>query len=217
MNECPKCKSQYNDGDIECKKCGIIFAKFEKFKIKKENLRNEKLIKCTTCGKEISKNATSCPHCGEPISISTNNKPKETIKDSKKSNPSCIVVVGGGFILFCLLLGLFGEFFGLEKSPPNQGITETKDSKWYQGGNLHSASVSQWQEAKYSNKLATAGDWALSQPRIAKIVKNSGTMNTGKFYAKELMKCVDEASAGEGYGNINVSELAASCMILMKW
>jgi len=217
MNECPKCKTQYNDGDIECKKCGIIFAKFEKLQVKKEKLRNEKLIKCNTCGKEISKNATICPHCGEPISISTNNKPKETIKNSKKSNLSGIVVVGGGFILLCLFFGLFGEFFGLEKSLPHQGVTETKESKWYEGGNLHSANVSQWQRAKYSNKLATAGDWALSRPHIAKIVKDSGTMNTGKFYAKELMKCVDEASAGEGYGNIDVSEFVASCMILMKW
>ena len=27
------------------------------------------LIKCSDCGKEVSKNASACPHCGNPISV----------------------------------------------------------------------------------------------------------------------------------------------------
>ena len=30
-----------------------------------------KLIKCSGCGAEISKNAKACPHCGEPVAKST--------------------------------------------------------------------------------------------------------------------------------------------------
>lgn len=29
------------------------------------------LIKCPVCGKEISSNAISCPHCGEPLKLET--------------------------------------------------------------------------------------------------------------------------------------------------
>lgn len=36
------------------------------------------LIKCNECGKEISDQATTCPHCGNPVSQTTNtsNQPK---------------------------------------------------------------------------------------------------------------------------------------------
>jgi len=43
------------------------------------------LIKCSECGKEISSDAVSCPHCGKPSSVlhcpickSTNVKKKDT-------------------------------------------------------------------------------------------------------------------------------------------
>lgn len=35
------------------------------------------LIKCTMCNKDISPNAVSCPHCGEPRSVETVNKHDE--------------------------------------------------------------------------------------------------------------------------------------------
>ena len=89
--------------------------------------------------------------------------------------------------------------------------------KWYQGGTLHRATVNEWNNASYSNKLATASDWASSVPNIKAKVRNSGDMGTLRFYASELVSCVDNAAAGKGYSNMKVSELAASCMILLGW
>lgn len=89
--------------------------------------------------------------------------------------------------------------------------------KWYQGGTLHRASVNEWNNASYSNKLATASDWASTRPTIKAKVRNSGDIDTLRPYATELVECIDNAAAGKGYSNMRVSELAASCMILMGW
>jgi hypothetical protein len=91
------------------------------------------------------------------------------------------------------------------------------DNSWYEGGALHRATVSQWNKASYSNKLATAADWAMVRPKIKDKVEQTGDMETLKPFAVELIQCVDEAAAGKGYDNMKVSELAASCMILMGW
>ena len=51
------------------------------------------LIKCTECGKEISENAASCPHCGNPI------KPVQ-VEAKKKSSPGCAIALVIVFLLF---------------------------------------------------------------------------------------------------------------------
>ena len=89
--------------------------------------------------------------------------------------------------------------------------------KWYENGTLHRSSVAGWNRATYANRLATAGDWALNRPRIKAKVKNSGSIDTLRPFAVELVTCVNEAAAGPGYGNMGVAELAAGCMILMGW
>ncbi len=96
-------------------------------------------------------------------------------------------------------------------------ILVSADNSWYEGGALHRATVSQWNEASYANKLATAADWAMVRPKIKDKVEQSRDMKTLKPFAIELVKCVDEAAAGKGYDHMKVSELAAGCMILMKW
>lgn len=88
---------------------------------------------------------------------------------------------------------------------------------WYEGGTLHRATVSQWNKASYSNKLATAADMALSSSKVKAKVRASGSVDTLKPFAVELVACVNEAAAGQGYGHMSVAELAASCMVLMGW
>ncbi len=67
--ECPKCRSEYYVGDSECEKCGLIFEKYNQ----RQTIQSQKLLhQCKACDKEISKNASSCPHCGEPQGLTTN-------------------------------------------------------------------------------------------------------------------------------------------------
>lgn len=58
--KCPKCGCVANPPDAtECMHCGIIFSRYQEVKNK------QLLMTCKVCQKEISKNAASCPHCGE--------------------------------------------------------------------------------------------------------------------------------------------------------
>jgi hypothetical protein len=89
--------------------------------------------------------------------------------------------------------------------------------EWYEGGTLYKATVAEWNKAAYSNKLATASDWATTRPQIVSKVQRSGTMETLRPFAEELVKCIDEAASGKGYSNEEITSLAAGCMILMGW
>ena len=88
---------------------------------------------------------------------------------------------------------------------------------WYENGTLHRSTVAEWNRATYANKLATAADMALASPKIKALVKNSGSVDTLRPFAIELVACVNEAAAGQGYASMSVAKLAASCMILMGW
>jgi hypothetical protein len=68
------------------------------------------LIKCPECQREISENATACPHCGNPIAASSPVPPK-------KAGGT------GGFLLFCLgiiaLIAIFGSISKDNKNASN--------------------------------------------------------------------------------------------------
>ena len=78
------------------------------------------LIKCKECGKEISDQASSCPHCGCPInpsaqsiSVNMNNGPSIKCPKCGSSNLQAISDThgkGASFwkLCFCGLLGLWG-------------------------------------------------------------------------------------------------------------
>lgn len=48
------------------------------------------------------------------------------------------------------LIIFFGLFIALQDSYAEE---------WYQGGNLHGSTLSQWSTASEKNKLATSSDW----------------------------------------------------------
>ena len=83
-------------------------------KIKKDNLNNNIeiiknenfLIKCKVCGNQISKNASTCPHCGEP---SENIKEKQ--KEDEKSKQILGIVIG----IIMLILGIMMMLDGNSK------------------------------------------------------------------------------------------------------
>ena len=89
--------------------------------------------------------------------------------------------------------------------------------QWYLGGTLQDATVSQWQEASYGNKLATAAVWVIMEPEVRKITQKSSTMSTVRPYAEELVGCIGSISA-DHIGRVqNVSSLAATCMVSLGW
>ena len=87
-----------------------------------------------------------------------------------------------------------------------------------EGGTLNGAFVGEWKMAPYTNKLATAADWIITRPRIKDKAYYSRIFQNLRPYAFELVQCVNQSTAGEGFdSNMSVAELATSCMILKGW
>ncbi|MCF8088971.1 MAG: hypothetical protein K9L23_13045 [Desulfotignum sp.] len=63
---------------------------------------SEKLVKCKTCEKEISTDAKSCPHCGDPDPTSENKK-------TLKSCLGCFAVLVIGSMIFSTIMVLIDE------------------------------------------------------------------------------------------------------------
>lgn len=74
---CPKCGSQNDDDAKLCYRCytPLKVSQFSKLKsLPEANIprqskpqKFQNLIRCKDCGKEVSKSADKCPHCGAPI------------------------------------------------------------------------------------------------------------------------------------------------------
>ena len=72
------------------------------------------LIKCNECGKEVSDQAESCPHCGAPIQGSSAHK----IKTKPNGCSGCLAVCGI-FIGFIVIGGVISNINVPKKIPEN--------------------------------------------------------------------------------------------------
>ncbi|MGR3301004.1 MAG: hypothetical protein ACUZ8I_00730 [Candidatus Scalindua sp.] len=98
-------------------------------------------------------------------------------------------------------------------------------AKWYEGGNLHKATVRTWNNASYRNRLATSADWfneitKTSNPELKKKLDNlnyNQWLVALKAFSKELEICVSEMVADERLFSPNdqIAEVAAICYISM--
>ena len=61
------------------------------------------LIKCKECGKDMSENATACPNCGNPNTLTKEEKQEEIEKKNKEENTTNIIC----FIVVVVIIGLF--------------------------------------------------------------------------------------------------------------
>ncbi len=171
-----------------------------------------------------------CPICwGSKLGSAPTGEAPDTASESPLSKvPNYVWLLG-----FLALFGLIGTLMDRDDSSSSQrsahrsssskpvNVATAKPRKtrstWFQNGTLHRSSVAEWNKARSANRLATAADWAGSRPRIETKVKNSGSMDMLRPYAAQLVTCVNEAAAGQGYESMKVSELAAGCAVLMGW
>lgn len=68
------------------------------------------LIKCPMCQKDISPNATACPHCGEPMKFEDPD-PISKIKDPDKENPIYKIIF---FVLIFIVAAAIATPFVLD-------------------------------------------------------------------------------------------------------
>ncbi len=124
---CPKCGSQNDDDAKLCYRCytPLKVSQFSKPKsLPEPNIPRQSkpqkfpnLIRCKDCGKEVSKSADKCPHCGAPI--------KKTFERPRGCLFNIILVF---FIL--MIVGIFFERI-TQKPPeePKQVGKEVKESQ----------------------------------------------------------------------------------------
>lgn len=85
--------------------------------------------------------------------------------------------------------------------------------QWFQGGNLHNATIAQWKGATYQNKLATAADW-LAATKWNGYLKSPEDFDRLKVKAQMLVSAVDEVVNVKEMDSLQVTEIAASIISL---
>ncbi len=106
-----------------------------------------------------------------------------------------------------IFLGIVGSFIDTDNidqsSKPKRidykaPVRKETAEKWFEGGNLHKATISQWKKATYRNKLATAGDW-LAATKWKGHINSMDDFNRLKVKAAVLVNAID--------GSIKVDEI----------
>lgn len=88
---------------------------------------------------------------------------------------------------------------------------DTNIDKWYAGGNLHKANISEWKIATDENKLATCADYVAN-------LKKDLSMSELKIKSTEMKNCIDEATRGlPSTNNMKANEIAAMCAIQLGY
>lgn len=89
--------------------------------------------------------------------------------------------------------------------------------EWYQGGDLHGATVAQWHAADARNRLATAADMTTATLGVDRL-KAAGGWSAARKYSTDLVTCIDKGTAGiPSIAQQDVASYAAMCAAMMGW
>jgi len=94
------------------------------------------------------------------------------------------------------------------RSAKSDGSSSTP---WFQGGNLHKATIAEWKNASYQNKLATAADW-LAATKWKGHLKSTDDFERIKSKAQMLANAVDESTAGLPADHLKAADIAATLL-----
>lgn len=85
---------------------------------------------CRECGKEVSDQAESCPHCGikNPGSVARSSPPPPAQPPSKKKRSGCLTVFGV-CILLLVILTIIGSQSNKSSSPNSPGNTQSQPAQ----------------------------------------------------------------------------------------
>jgi hypothetical protein len=111
------------------------------------------------------------------------------------------------------------------KEDKNTSNNTSNSGEWYQGGTLHNATVQEWQQATYENRLATSADWfvSITKARNSELKKKLDDLPTSlylsslKAFAIQLEKLVSDIVNDKRIAKSSdrVAEYASMCYITM--
>ena len=200
--ECPGCgiifekfyASKYNKENTEEKKLeeqerrrrevAKIFEQRAKNKVEIQMLEEPLELErpsspiCLSCNCKLQPDVHFCPKCGKKINI---NKEENEEKNQYNAKINKQFALGCGSFL-CLFVVLSVLMCSDNKTSNMLPVNEY--SNWYSGGTLHRSTVEEWNNASYSDKLATAADWALNgSSKLRSKINNSDNIEILKPYA----------------------------------
>ncbi len=111
----------------------------------------------------------------------------------------------------CLIIILFVIFTAWIFSTFSD--TPSSSRQWFQGGNLHNATISEWKSATYQNKLATAADW-LATTKWKGHLNSPSDFDKMKVKAQMLVKAVDEVVTMKQIDSMKVTEISAAIVTM---
>lgn len=100
-----------------------------------------------------------------------------------------------------------------ETNLSNSARKPGSSTQWYKGGNLHKATVTEWENATPQNRLATTADW-LSTTKWKGHLNSPADFQKLKEKSQLLVDALAEASSGNSLDSLTVSELAASLLLI---
>jgi hypothetical protein len=128
-------------------------------------------------------------------------------KTGKNNNKVPIIV----FSVVIIIIAIISISSFISNSHPKQTtvVTEPNNTNmWFQGGNLHKATFTQWRSADNANKLATCADW-LSASLWKGHLNTPNDFNRLKPKAKILLNAIDEAVKGDDFREKNITDAVA--------
>lgn len=100
---------------------------------------------------------------------------------------------------------------GGSSSSPAQSAGPPQVREWYSGGTLHATTVREWRTATDENRLATSADFVMTLGQYQALPPDL------RQRAEGFAKCISEAVEGGSVDDRPVSEIGATCGVLLGY
>lgn len=143
---------------------------------------------------------------------------QETGQVSSKMSLTTKYIIAGCVVFGCVICGVIGVFLPDENGGESEGgvvISDADKEEWFKKGTLQNASLAEWRDSSYDNKLATAAGW-LTVTKWKGALNSTDDFDRLKVKADMLVKAVDKVATADVTQNdsLSATEIAAAIVTM---
>jgi hypothetical protein len=139
--------------------------------------------------------------------------PQQEVRKKEGASPALKGCLIAGAVI--LVLAVINSGKSTRSTTTSSPVLKEKPKQWFQGGNLHEATITQWLAAEPSNKLATASDW-LAATKWKGHLNKPEDFDKLKIKAQMLADAVDGVVEGNEEVLVNDKARFIAAMIAVK-